>query len=236
MYSVMSPRLVSHPIAEYITRLQYSTRTNIFVLNYTSEKRFLKLLEKAPPIYPWNTHQDPCYVIANPVIGEVGVSLLRVLRTKSEVIALDLQGLVRSVTSSGDVVLTPHSEALDALRLVDVVHADVEEAECLVRGLGETSLQRGLSAITRTSRVVILITRGLGEITVAYGGLVRDVVVDVEYVAREKTGAGDYFLSVYLLHYLASNDLVESVYRAHEDVTEWLIERDRVLHRAPTTQ
>lgn len=234
VYSALSPRLVDHPIARYIIKLQYSTRTNVFMLEYTNSERAVKVLEKAPPLYSWNTHRDLCYVVVNPVIGEVEISLLKLLRAKSRVLAVDIQGFVRTISTSGDVFLEPSGSVLDVLELADVVHADVNEAECLVKALGyHTTLSTSLSLLAKRVRGVLIITRGSNKITVIHSGVVKDIECENSYVALEKTGAGDYFLTVYLLNYLASGDAVDSVYKAHEEVTEWLKVRDKMLHHTP---
>ncbi len=234
VYSVFNVRLLEHPIAPYIVKSQYSTRVNIFNLEYTSSSRVVRVLEKAPAIYSWNSHKDYCYSVINPVIGEVDISLLKLVRVKSQIIALDIQGFVRTTNNSGVVVLKPSSEALEALKLADVVHADLEEALCLVKEYGD--LRRGLGKVTEKARGIVITTSGSSKILVAYQGIVRDVEVSSDYIAIEKTGAGDYFLTTFLLKYMNSGDLLESIHRAHEEVTKWLMSRDRELHRTLTTQ
>ena len=234
VYSALSPRLVDHPIIRYITKLQYSTRTNVFILKYMNGKRAVKILEKAPSLYPWNTHRDLCYTIVNPVINEVGTSLLKLLRVKSQVLAVDIQGFVRVASSSGEVFLEPSSEVLDIMELADVIHADINEVKCVIKALRHyTTLSTGLSLLARKMRGALVITRGSNKITVIHSGVVRDIECEDDYTALEKTGAGDYFLTVYFLNYLASGDAVDSVYKAHEEVTRWLKVRDRMLHRTP---
>lgn len=237
VYSVMSPRLLKHPVVEYIVKSQYSSRTNIFILTYKGDTRRLSVLEKAPLIHHWNSHGELCYTLVNPVISEVDTSLLKLLRGKSLLLAVDIQGFLRVISETGEVLLKPASEALEVLELADIVHADIEEVKCLVKSYGEnTNLNSALRSLTRLSRAMLIVTRGLDNITIASRGVVIDVQVDNTYKALEKTGAGDYFLAEYLVHYLLSGDAVESAYKAHEEVTKWLKSRDIVLHRAPATQ
>jgi len=237
VYTVLSPSLINHPVVKYAVKSQYSTRTNIFILEYTGSSRVLRVLEVAPPIYQWNTHSELCYTIVNPVMGEVDISLLKLLRAKSLLIAVDIQGFIRAVNSNGLVFLKSSSEAISVLELADIVHADTEEATCLARCIGDNlPVERALSKLSKYSRGVLLVTSGSNKITVVHRGEVRIVEVEDKYRAVEKTGAGDYFLTEYFINYITSNDIVESVHRAHKEVTKWLIIRDKVLHHAPTTQ
>jgi len=234
VYSVFNTRLIKHPIASYIVKSQYSSRTNIFNLEYIDNSRVIRVLEKAPAIYSWNSHEDYCYTVVNPVIGEIDISLLKLVRTKSQIIALDIQGFVRDINTKGIIFLKPIPHIFEALMLADIIHADLEEALCLVSGHGD--LRRGLSMITREARSIVVVTSGSTRILIAHQGVVREINVSGEYTAIEKTGAGDYFLTAFLLEYLNSNDPFESVYKAHMEVTEWLMNRDRELHRTLTTQ
>jgi len=54
-----------------------------------------------------------------------------------------------------------------------------------------------------------------------------------DYIAVEKRGTGDHFLTTFL-KYMNTGDLLGSIYRAHIEVTKWLMSRE--LHRTLTTQ
>jgi hypothetical protein len=234
VYSAISPRLLKHPVIAHTVKLQYSSRTNIFVLTYSGNTRSISVVERAPPLYHWNSHKDLCYTIVNPVIGEVDVSLLKLLRVKSQLLAVDMQGFLREVGENREVVLRPSIKALEVLELTDIVHVDIEEAWCLVsKYAAGNSFNEALSMLTRRSRAILVVTRGLDKITIARSGSVIDIEADKSYKAIDKTGAGDYFLAEYLVQYLSSGDIIESACKAHEEVTQWLKSRDLLLHRAP---
>ncbi|MEM4061828.1 MAG: sugar kinase, partial [Desulfurococcaceae archaeon] len=97
IYSVYSPLLVKHPVSRFLVKKQYSPRANIFILEYKHGTRRIKVLDVAPPLYPWNVQEEECYAIVNPVLGEVGVGILKELSCRSPAVAMDVQGFLREV-------------------------------------------------------------------------------------------------------------------------------------------
>lgn len=221
VYAVYSPALSTHPVSKYINKMQYSTKTNIFKLEYRGAERKISVLDRAPPLCSWNSQADLCYSIVNPVLGEIDVNLLKIIRQKSLLLAVDLQGFLRKLADNS-IILEHTDSAVMAIQLADIVHADLEEFIALTGGLGiseavykVSKLLRGILLVTVRPMKVILITRYRFKIYELEG----------HYVASDKTGAGDYFLSVYTRTYIENHDEEDSVFKAHEYTTTWLKKR-----------
>lgn len=227
VYAVYSPLLINHPVLGLLVPAQYSTRTNVFVLEYTTGGRRLRVVDKAPPIYPWNHHEDPCYTVVNPVLGEVGLNLLRKLAENSMMLALDLQGFLREVRGEY-IEVRSSTEALEALSMANVVHMDFEELVALTNAsdvyramYSLSKLLKGVAVVTVRPRKTIIVTREW----------IREVEYEYAPAVINRTGSGDYYLSSYFYNYIKVGDEVESAHRAHELTTRWLLERERLRAR-----
>jgi len=226
VYAVYSPGLSAHPVSKYVNKMQYSTRMNIFKLEYTGTGRRIRVLDKAPPICSWNSQGSLGYSIVNPVLGEVDASLLKTVRQKSPLLAVDLQGFLRKL-AGGSVVLEYTDNAMLAIQLADIVHADLEEFTALAGGL---SIPDAVHKISKKLRGVLLVTIRPKKVMVVtkHGSKVYEL--EDYYAASDKTGAGDYFLSVYTYTYVEKHDEEGSVFKAHEYTTAWLKTRRASLH------
>lgn len=222
VYAVYSPLLTGHPIGKYIVKQQYSTRINIFRLIYRGLERELKIIDNAPPIYPWNVNEDYCYAVVNPVIGEVDLNLLREIRHRSLLLAIDLQGFLRE-KREGKIFLTHSPIALYAVEVADVVHADLEEFRALTVPL---SPSQAFDKISKHVKGVLLITDRPNTVFLVNRRGVRVYTLEEKYNAINKTGAGDYFLSTYFYLYISTVDEEEAIFKAHEYTTKWLIVRN----------
>lgn len=224
LYSVYSPLLELHPSSKYIKRAQYSTQANVFRLEYAGSTRKIYVLSRAPPLYDWNVQLDECYAIVNPVLGEVTVNLLKNVRQRSEILAVDVQGFVR-VCKNGEIALKQTTSALAVISSSDIIHADLEELMALVdcynvneAAFKASKLIRGVFLVTIRPRKVMLITSENFKVCELQNA----------YVAVDKTGAGDYFLAAYVYYYVKSNDEIEAIFKAHEQTVKWLKNRDNL--------
>lgn len=223
VYAVFSPLIASHPISDYIVMRQYSTRTNVFVLEYSSGTRRLGILDHAPPLYPWNHHEEQCYSIVNPVLGEVGTSVLKKLRNISAVIALDVQGYLRRI-SNGRLELASSSEAFEAISLADVVHLDLEE---LLTLFDTSDRELAVYKLSKLAKSVVVVTIRPRRALLLKRGVIRELDFGETPTVIDRTGSGDYYLSSYLYNYIRLGDEEEAAYRAHDWTSKWLLERQR---------
>ena len=231
IYASFSPLVASHPIAKYIVKEQYSTRTNVFVLEYRGLTRSIRVLDQAPPLHSSYIHSDLCVSIVNPVLREVSIPLLKAIRSRASILALDLQGFVRGLRG-GSIVLEGGAEALYALEVADIVHADIDEIAALY---SKERFLSGVESIHRALRGVLVITDRPSRFIVATSSGVKQLEIEEDYVALDKTGAGDYFLASYTIHYIDHYEPIEPLYKAHQDTTRWLKARDSRMYRGSET-
>ncbi|MEM1618075.1 MAG: sugar kinase [Desulfurococcaceae archaeon] len=223
IYSVYSPLLVKHPVSRFLVKKQYSPRANIFILEYKHGTRRIKVLDVAPPLYPWNVQEEECYAIVNPVLGEVGVGILKELSCRSPAVAMDVQGFLREVIK-GYIEIRPSAEALLAISMVEVVHLDIEELCAL---MGYTEIKEALSKLSRyVKRVAVVTVRPNHAFIVTQHGY-KSVSFENTPIVKDKTGSGDYYLSSYFYNYILHGDEVEAAYKAHERTSAWLARRGK---------
>lgn len=218
VYAVYSHLLVKHPISNYINKRQYSTRANIFRIEYWGDKRKISVLDLAPALYPWNIHEGLCNSIVNPVFQEINSSTLKSIRCRSQLLAVDLQGLLRR-PKGGEVVLESTQDAITALELSDVVHSDLEELFALV---GTSNIRDAAEKVSKRLKGVLIVTIRPNRSVLISSGHAQIIDLPGDYIAINKTGAGDYFLSTYFYYYAEGRDEEESTYLAHEYTTMWL--------------
>ena len=220
VYAVYSDLLVEHPISKYIVKQQYSSRVNVFRLEYENDTRQISIIDTAPPIHPWNTHSDLCYSIVDPVLGEVTIPVLKAIQVKSILIAVDLQGYLRKLRDN-KIIIEQTPESIQVLELSDIVHLDIEEYHALLKEQG------GIASIRKHLKGVMVVTIRPNKSIIIQSREERFRILEIQedFIAIDKTGAGDYFLSQLFYYYIESNDVEEAIYKAHEYTTLWLKKR-----------
>ncbi len=227
--AVLSPRnieLLAQPVYVYP---HYSSRANHFKLIYNDNGREIIVIEKAPQLTNSYVPLNQCVSIVNPVLGEISISVLKTIRYKSKLLALDIQGFIRK-EEDGRIVLYKNTEAYEAIKIADIVHLDlleasiitgepVEELEEIIRKL--MALDIRYVVITRQYKDPILIMRDKYQV-ITYPG--RKV-----FRAEDKTGAGDYFLASIVKHYLKCHNIEYVVMNALRETDEWLSSRKGLI-------
>lgn len=230
IYAVYSPRIHGHPIYRFSRGYQYSSRTTIFRLIYSDSSRALFLEEKAPPLYPWIIHEEPCLTIVNPVFHEVNESNLALIRIRSPILAGDVQGFIRGVRSNM-VIYECSRHVVDSLRYFDIIHMDEVELKAL------TCMDDTYRALKKLKDIlggtIVVVTNRTKPIHVLLGNTIETISLDDSLLVRDKTGAGDYFLGALLKHVYAYSDFLKVVEKAHEETSMWLKEKN--ASSPPTT-
>ncbi|MEM1946207.1 MAG: PfkB family carbohydrate kinase [Candidatus Caldarchaeum sp.] len=181
--------------------------------------RLLKLVSEGPPLPVYVLEDfDAEAAIVSPVFKEVGVNHVKQLRSRTQVLSVDLQGFLRQVDSDGLIFLRAFA-ANDLLRQADVIHCSGEEAVALT-GCGNV-----LDAAMTLSK--------LGVKTCLIGvenGLVlideRDIS-SIEVVkpvaASDATGAGDILTGSFTVLLSAGMSAMDAAVRALEVVARSLV-------------
>ena len=128
-------------------------------------------------------------IIVSPVYREVSIPTLRGLRGVAGLLALDIQGLVRETGVNGVVRNRWDPRVYEAVKLADVVHADLSEAPTPSDAVTAAEL------LSRRSRGVVMVSMGAsGLIAVRSGEAVYvPALPDIE---GDATGTGDILLSI----------------------------------------
>ncbi|ADI32196.1 PfkB family carbohydrate kinase [Staphylothermus hellenicus] len=220
IYTVISPIIYySNKLLRYIAQEQFSTNTNIFKLIYEGPKRTIIVVDRAPQINMYIKNEKADVSIVNPVLGEISTSLLRQIRMVSKIVATDIQGFSRIVNKQNIIVTKRTSDSLDAMNLSNIVHMGLDEAIHITQAKDVNHIAEKLSKISKNT--LFIITNSENPPILIF----RDkymIIGSRQKPVQDRTGAGDYFLSVFTKEYMITNDEIESMHHALRETTKWL--------------
>jgi sugar/nucleoside kinase (ribokinase family) len=110
------------------------------------------------------------YIISPSIRGEFPVETVRELRKKDAIISADAQGFIRVRHPDGGLEHLPWPEQEEVLALIDVLKADVVEAEALT---GEADMTRAARALAAQGPREIVITHRDGIVVLADGQILE---------------------------------------------------------------
>lgn len=172
--------------------------TTVFVLEYLDfEARTLRLLSRSPRIRVEEGYSKLGNVevsIVSPVAGEVSLEDLEYIRSRTRVLAVDVQGFIRVIEPGGQVSYRWSTELLDGLSIADIIHVEEGESTSIGREPVEAALK--LSEHTR----IVALTMGPRGSIIAYDGVAYHIGVPKVYHGDE-TGAGDVYTAVLSYYY-----------------------------------
>ncbi len=181
-------------------------------------KRMLSMISEGPEI-PLQVLKDigADAVIASPVFREVGVGHLSLLRERTEVLVVDLQGFLRNVSENGIVSLKKPAFKEIAF-LADVLHCSEEEAAVLTGFDGPAEVAEALRGLgARTSLVGYV--EGLLVVT---GGNYMFLSVQNTYTPVDTTGAGDMLTGAFTALLMKGYSVEEAAAKALGYLSLWL--------------
>lgn len=191
-------------------------KTTSYHLIYDEQfNRKLILKSLAPSILPSdmgiaNSH-DFNITIVSPVACEIPYDTLRVASYYSDLVALDVQGIVRECLVNAEVKLRnlPLEEVAQLLKLVDIIHADVNEAKALLSIDDPIEIIKRLLSISGGRLKVVLLTFGIDG---GYVGTKHKVYYVPSFVTKtvNPTGAGDVYLSIFTVEYYKSRNVIHA--------------------------
>ena len=106
------------------------------------------------------------YIISPSFRGEMPVETVRELREKDAMISADAQGFIRVRHPDGRLEHLPWPEQTDVLGLIDILKADVVEAEAMT---GEADIKRAAEALAAQGPREVIITHRDGIVLLADG-------------------------------------------------------------------
>lgn len=227
IHTVISPiTYYNNSLTRYIVQEQFSTKANIFKLIYEGEYRIIMAIDKAPRINIDAGVGKPDVTIVNPVLGEISISLLKRIRAYTKILAIDIQGFMRSINNRNIIIAERTVESIEAIKLSDIVHMSFEEAVQLTLSSDINQISRRLAKINK--KAVFIITRDEDPPILVINNRFS-VIGTRQKPVRDRTGAGDYFLSTFTKKYIEINDEIESVQHAIKKTTRWLVSRNASL-------
>jgi len=174
--------------------------TTRFILQYEDGKRKLRVVSRAPSIFPEdippNLQAKAGHVA--PIANEVLPETVDKLRKMVGVLSLDPQGFVRKIGREGNVGLRRWTN-LQLLQKIDVYKSSVDEIRMV------TGLKNPRSAMRKVADYgvpIVIVTKGVEGSTLLYEGKSYAVPVCKPRIILDPTGAGDAFIGAFLAEYI----------------------------------
>ncbi len=186
-----------------------SKQTGGFNLVYDNRgNRELSILGIADPIPAFSDGYDNVdFILLGPILGEVSVDLLNIIRQKTLApVLLDPQGLLR-VLRSGEIVHELTEEFVKLAPLATIIKANELEAK-IITGINPRNNPEGavrsLHGFGCKTAIITLAEAG----SVIHDGNQIYYIPPYTTTAIDPTGAGDTYAAGFMVRYLETNDLV----------------------------
>jgi sugar/nucleoside kinase (ribokinase family) len=170
-----------------LMRLEYPTEN--------PDERILTMADTAGSFTPDQVRvvDAKAYVISPSIRGEVPIETIRELRKKDALISADAQGFIRVRRPDGRLEHLSWPEQEEVLALVDILKADVVEAEALT---GEPDMRRAAKALAAQGPREIVITHRDGIVVLADGEMLEAPFHATSMAGR--SGRGDTCVGSYV--------------------------------------
>jgi sugar/nucleoside kinase (ribokinase family) len=147
-------------------------------------------------------------VIGSSLRGEVGLDVIRAVRSKHMLVAADMQGFVR-VLNGHDLVYTPWAEMAVTLAEVDILKSDAVEAEFLT---GETDIYQAARVYAEMGPKEIVLTHKDGVLFYANGEFFEAGFYPAQLNGR--SGRGDTCIGAYVAMRLSMQPVQAGIWAA----------------------
>jgi sugar/nucleoside kinase (ribokinase family) len=178
----------------FVTPTPQSTHLRLVYPTHNLDQRTVYNVGSAGPFTPAEVApvQAHAFHIGASIRGEVPLEVIKALAQKEARISLDVQGFLR-VSRGGELVHEDWPQAGQVLGLVDVLKADVMEAEALT---GRGNLREAAEALAAFGPSEVVLTHGQGVLVYAAGNFHTAPFHTKEMKGR--TGRGDTCTAAYL--------------------------------------
>lgn len=175
-----------------------SPRSTLMRLEYPTanvDERVLTVTDVADPFTPEHVAhvRATAILVSASIRGEVPLEVVQLLRERTDLLGVDVQGFVRIVTPAGTLAYEPWPEMSQVLALVDVLKTDAVEAEFLT---GESDIRTAARKLAAFGPQEIVLTHKDGLLVLADGKCYAQPFRPVEL--RGRSGRGDTCVGSYL--------------------------------------
>lgn len=178
----------------FVNSYSYSGKRTQKVLSYSEKITFKDI----PELY----HSAPC-IHLGPVFNEISPDIIDDLRDVFKIISLEGQGFTRTAQKKhGKIVLKPWLDYKEYFPKIDVLKVDDTELKGLI---GTTRLKEAIELTLATGIQTIVITRAHKGAIIFDRGKRFDIPA-LETDVVDATGAGDTFITAFLLEYMITSD------------------------------
>ena len=131
--------------------------------------------------------------------GEVGIDIIREIKKKNALVALDVQGFMRVVTGDGSLRNDTWIDNGSVLSQIDIIKTDAVEAEILT---GERDIRKAAARISESGPKEVVLTHRNGLLVYAFGKYYEAEFFPKKLTGR--TGRGDTCIGSYVAKRLSS--------------------------------
>ncbi len=182
-------------ITVFATATPSSTLMRLEYPNDNPDERILTVADHAGSFTPEQVRavDSAAFIISPSFRGEMPTETIRALREKGAMISADAQGFIRLRHPDGRLEHLPWPEQEEVLGLIDILKADVVEAEAMT---GESDIKRAAEILAEQGPREVIITHRDGIVLLADGQL-----LEAEFHAESmlgRSGRGDTCVGSYV--------------------------------------
>lgn len=182
-------------IAVLATATESSTLMRLEYRTDNPDERILTVADTAGSFTPEQVRgvDASAFVISPSIRGEFPIETVRELRTKDALISADAQGFIRVRRPDGRLEHVEWPEQAEVLALIDILKADIVEAEAMT---GEPDIRRAARALAKLGPREVVITHRDGIVVLADGTMLEAAFHARSMVGR--SGRGDTCVGSYV--------------------------------------
>jgi len=188
-------KLESIDIDVYPTFTPTSTHMKLEYISDNPDERILTCTETAGTytINQFDGLEAKAILINGSVREEAPLELVRELRKRDSLLVADAQGFIRVVADDKTLVHADWPEQRDVLSLIDILKADIVEAESLT---GEKNIHKAAKMLNEMGPKEVVITHRNGIVVLADGLFYEQTFAPKELIGR--SGRGDTCIASYV--------------------------------------
>ena len=180
-------------------------KTTRFELKYNKDllKRKLKLKSKAPPItiddLPDSLSGKAVHIA--PIAGEISSDVVAHLKSRTGVLSLDPQGLLRKFDAAGNFKYSSIDKNL--LSLITIYKSSLKELKAATK---RSDMRSAIKIIHDHGVETVIVTLGVKGAVLSVGGTRYNIPAYKSVEMVDPTGAGDVFIGGFLTEYIRQKD------------------------------